>query len=86
VNPVHFNEMLAELASSPKLPGALCKHRSDEWDAPARDTPEDRVRIERAQAQCRKCPALDECRSYLRSLPAGTLSGVVAAEYCKPKW
>jgi hypothetical protein len=75
-------ELLDELAQRvPNLPGAACKGRPSTFDVADRHDP----KIEAAQAICRTCPALRDCRAWLDGLPRSARPcGVVAARYIAP--
>jgi Transcription factor WhiB len=75
-------EQLDELAHRvPNLPGAACKGRPSTFDVADRHDP----KIEAAQAICRTCPALRDCRTWLDGLPRSERpSGIVAGRYIAP--
>jgi hypothetical protein len=86
MNPTHFVAMLAELTSAPRFLDPLCKG-STLWDAPVpTKTAANEERIERAKRLCLGCKALDACRNYLRSMPKGAVTGIIAAEYYPSRW
>jgi hypothetical protein len=64
----------------PKLPGALCRNRSELFDG---EEPED---IAEAVALCARCPALDACRAWVDRLEyRARPSGVIAGRYRRPR-
>lgn len=64
--------LLAEIASVPHMPRALCRNRAPLFDSASQAT--------EAVALCRRCPELDPCRSWANALPRDAITGVVAAE------
>jgi hypothetical protein len=72
-------DLFDSLAAIPRLPGALCRGRREDWDpdltkADAQDPEQD------AAAICLVCPALTLCRDWIDSLkPSQRPAGVVAA-------
>jgi WhiB family redox-sensing transcriptional regulator len=80
----NLTDLLAELAAaSVKLPGALCKHRSELFDIELpRNHPNRRNMERKAVRLCRQCPALRACQTWLATLapserPQGVVAGVV---------
>jgi WhiB family transcriptional regulator, redox-sensing transcriptional regulator len=74
-------DLLAELASAPRLPGAVCVGHSDIWSPtePDLDDTDTTERIAFAVKVCRRCPALTVCRTWFDSLrPQDRPRGVVA--------
>ncbi|MCV7141404.1 hypothetical protein H7J76_19795 [Mycolicibacterium fortuitum] len=72
---------MADLFTTPELPGALCRGRWALFDPADRD--DDHQVVERlhteAVALCSRCPALAACQSWLESLPAHKRpTGIVA--------
>jgi hypothetical protein len=67
----------------PKLHGAACLGRSNEFDAQPPKTPDRDLAHLRAKRIClRQCPALDACRAWLDSLPPRRRpEGVVAGQF-----
>ena len=61
------------VADAPRLEGALCYGEAPRWDA------EDTDMVGRAIALCQQCPALQQCETWLHSLPAQKRSIVVTA-------
>lgn len=83
-----LNELLADLAVAPRLPGAACRGHAGLFDRTVREHGRAKdVNAARAEALalCRTCPALASCRVWLDSLPAhlrptGVVAGQVVAE------
>jgi transcription factor WhiB len=77
-------ELLDELASRiPDLHDAACRGRPGEFDI--EDGRRDRAAVTRAKEVCQSCPALQDCRDWLASLPRPVRpSGVVAGRYLAP--
>lgn len=74
--------VLADVITTPQLPGALCVGRYSLFDPADRD--DDRQLVERLHAEavtlCRQCPALAQCTQWFHSLPpterpAGVVAG-----------
>ncbi|MDQ1304720.1 MAG: WhiB family transcriptional regulator, redox-sensing transcriptional regulator [Actinomycetota bacterium] len=66
---------------TPALPGARCRGRSHLFDDAAQGEPADTVEARHRQAigLCQRCPALEQCGSWLDSLkPSQRPAGVVA--------
>jgi hypothetical protein len=67
--------LFAALAGIPALPGAACRNRHQLFDGVE---PAD---VAEAVTICEtECPALAACAAWADSLPANSLSGVVAGE------
>jgi WhiB family redox-sensing transcriptional regulator len=78
---VSIVELFAELATAPRLPGALCAGHADLFDptGPEDDDTDTAERLSFAIRACWCCPALTACRSWVDSLPPKERpSGVVA--------
>ena len=82
--PVIVAELLDELAHGiPDLHDAACRGRAGEFDID--DGRRNRAAVTRAKAVCQSCPALQDCRDWLTSLPRPVRpSGVVAGRYLAP--
>ena len=65
----------AILRGTPRLPGALCRDRSEIFDAADEDT------ASRAAAICQHCPALQACGKWADTLRHNQASGVLAGEF-----
>jgi hypothetical protein len=68
----------AILADTPRLKGALCRDRSDLFDAEQEDEDDRQYAVDSAIRLCRQCPALQACREFAATQPR--LTGVVAGE------
>jgi hypothetical protein len=82
---------LVAISAAPALPGALCRNRSRIFDEQPHD-PNGERNEHRALYLCSRCPALNDCRCWLATLPPsarpfGVVAGVVAhrAKQHKPK-
>lgn len=64
-------DLFAELASAPRLDGALCRGHGETFDEPGPDEDQDDVsaRIAFAISACRCCPALGACCAWIDTLP-----------------
>ncbi|KWX67747.1 hypothetical protein [Mycobacterium sp. NAZ190054] len=71
---------LADLFTTPELPGALCRGQWDLFDLDqGRDHRAPETRHAEAIALCQQCPALTACTSWVESLPPQKLpTGVLA--------
>src|SRR6185312_7706559 len=80
--PVSVAELLDELAHDiPDLHGAACRGHAEVFDVADRHDPG----IAQARSICRSCPALQDCRDWLASLPRPMRpSGVIAGRYLGP--
>jgi WhiB family transcriptional regulator, redox-sensing transcriptional regulator len=65
----------AILRGTPKLPGALCRDRSELFDGDNEDT------AGRAAAICLRCPARRPCGAWANRLAHNQAHGVLAGEY-----
>jgi hypothetical protein len=80
-----LEDLTALIEHMPKLAGALCRG-STAWDVDtftggSKDVARRDAAVEYAMSQCRKCPALSDCGSWLASLgKAQRPNGVVAGQ------
>ena len=84
MNGMDLAEMLAGIANgTPRLAGALCRGRAEEFDADFDGRP--RAELRAVAAVCHRCPCFVDCSVWLHGLPWDRRPvGVVAGRLIRP--
>lgn len=78
-----LDDLLLSLAGAPALPGARCRGKPHLFDPPTHGESSETAAARHFQALglCSRCPALNQCRAWIASLPKGQRpKGVVAGK------
>ncbi len=67
-SPGYVDLLISILGGTPKLDGALCYNRASEWTLLPQNDPARGPQAARAIGECKRCPALRQCRMLLDGL------------------